>query len=81
MSSATPPPAANCDEAVAVASAIVMLDKCTVIPSAKMAPPYCGIEGAGEAYRTAWEPSTETCSMIVLDRDSREGTVAIQFQM
>eukprot|EP00966_Prymnesium_polylepis_P161360 3729406-Prymnesium_polylepis.4 len=38
----SPPPAASCDD-VALASAIVTLDRCTMLPLEKMAPPYCAM--------------------------------------
>eukprot|EP00966_Prymnesium_polylepis_P091824 2125631-Prymnesium_polylepis.1 len=45
VSSATPPPAATGDDAVALASAMVTLDKCMILLLANSAPPYCGACG------------------------------------
>ena len=74
--SARPPPAES-NDAVTLASAMVTWDRCTMLLSAKMAPPNCaawtcaklrtlhGELGVGEAYHTASEPCAEARSMIV----------------
>eukprot|EP00966_Prymnesium_polylepis_P014976 346099-Prymnesium_polylepis.1 len=56
VSSATPPPTASCDDVVALASAIVTLNKCTMLPLAKTAPPYCEarVDGRGAQRATLY---------------------------